>query len=308
MATYKEYKRELMSYYNCRVCQTKIYKKLFINDQINELNEIVIEKNIKNSDDYFCVGLYYEISNINYKLMKKYYLLAIIMFENHNAYSRLVYYCERVRNRMMIDYLFLIMKYPQYRKYFIDSNILIENICIIIDNICELICFEKLDIKNFGGFINFVFKYLKDVPIDILVRSINDLCTDTNNEEIETLKYLNKFLVYIGKIKYKKKKDKQSNKLLNLIFKNHPLMFNYCQHYTNILNKVSIQELLKIKYNEYLEEKYKPGGKIFIEAKLDFEKRSVNERSKQNEEIELIKRTNNIISTKKSEEKEKEKE
>jgi hypothetical protein len=286
MATHGDFEQVLNFYGINNVDYTIIEYNLYINDQTEFLckpNKKSKDNDVETSEEYFYVGLYYEIVHINYKLMKKYYQQAIIKFKNKNAFVRLDDYYKNIeKNLMMSDCLFFIIKYPNYRNCFIDDCVFIENVCVIIDNICKLICFEKLDIKNFGGLINFVFKYLKDIPTNILIKSLDE---KLNNEEIGTLKYLNKFLVYIGKIKYKKKKDKQSNKLLNLIIRNHPLAIYDCSC-NGGANKIGIQELLKIKYGEYLDEKYKPGGNGFIKAKLDFEKHVGQEKEQNNNEQE----------------------
>jgi hypothetical protein len=147
---------------------------------------------------------------------------------------------------------------------FFDNNIpstgtnILEPIYNMIENIINLICSSGTKPDDLVCLTEGVFLLL-------------------NRPEIQNdkgkIKNLNKFLVLIYKIINGKKKQKPNAKIIEQI--------------NNIINKyeikISTEKVLKMKYEEYLDKKYAPGGKGYFKAKEDFEKRSANERKNENE-------------------------
>lgn len=168
---------------------------------------------------------------------------------------------------------------------------------IVINKICEIVNLKKY--KKYNNKImssNDVFYFLVDLIFSyffssgILSNAKNNISGDINN-----------FLIFIGKIIYGSKKKDEQNKekdkirdeykeIIHNIIKKFPMKIINANVDINTsadkkinddvntnaneqIKKIGILELLKIKYYEYLNKKYKPGGDGYTLAKKDFEER-----------------------------------
>jgi hypothetical protein len=226
----------------------------------------------------------------NYNLMKKYFILAFengytdVMFELANYYQNI-----EKKNKFIADYCYVlcakkdpiafvhninVYRYPNWNIKFQNK----ENIYVIIDNMCSFVCSNKMDIEDFYSLVFFIFRFL----------NIGTIKTSTDKQNIKnkfisikneiTIKNLDGFLTFISKILYGKgtnKVSKRINQEKKEIIQDIINMFSITSvDDSQDNNKLNINEILKIEYDEYLADKYKPGGKIYLKAKKDFEKRS----------------------------------
>jgi hypothetical protein len=284
---------------------TKLMEKYFI---------MATEKG--NINAMYTLGKYYEIT-ININLMKKYYLMAI-SFGCINAMIKLGLYYNNIEGRKLLTKKYLNMAvnkgnieameymgnyYIKFEKnkylsghYYhlmsqedpyelIDWGILEKAnhklFDIVINNILHIIYLEKHDIYYFYKLVKYVFRFLYMFYFQ-------------PNFNKKTFNNLMIFFTYLGRIKYGKQTDyrKKQKEVLKDIMEFFQLVIVIddsenvvqirCPKIRNItLKEIDIDEILKIKYNEYIENKFTPGCPGYLKTKKDFEERSNKQSEKE---------------------------
>jgi hypothetical protein len=184
--------------------------------------------------------------------------LGSYYFDHFNIKKACYYYLSYIQYKPkkihnILDYII--------ENYFNDDTFTdddtLEPIYNMIDNIINLICTSSIKPDELVCLISGVFKILNQPVIP----------NDKGN-----IKNLDKLLIYIYKIINGKNKKLKSNA-------------ETIKQISEIVNKYEIKinaiKIMKMKYEEYLDKKYKPGGGGYFKAKKDFEKRSNNEKGKQ---------------------------
>jgi hypothetical protein len=214
------------------------------------------------------MGIYYEYINF-YGRIEKYYLMAIE--KGSTKANRLLgmYYLKKLSNiKLGWKYCFLYIKKKPKKIYkilekIVENTIFLRNskkevIYDMIKDIIDLVLCNNFEHNNLVCLVSSVFQLLSEYYI------LNDNCKgDITN--------LDKFLIHIYKIINGKGKQKLNVETIKQISD----ISSACE----ILINMDI--ILKIKYEEHLHEKYKPGGKGYFKAKEDFEKRSGTNKEKE---------------------------
>jgi hypothetical protein len=249
----------------------------------------------------FFLGYYYQKKE-KWDLMKKYYLMAINKKNTHAMFFLGIYYYNDENIYMVSNYFLMCLEnnIEYFTKVFIDTfgNLIYHNykkFLIIIDELCYRISTEKYSITIFELLLKIIIKYLNSGGYKIYFSNSNLNPSNLNlnpNEQNEIciqteLDNLDIFLMYLSKIMYGKETEKRRNekKIVTELMNTFPFIThnNYVNNKLNnksndkLNDKLNIKEILKLKYIEYLNSKFAPGGKGFIKAKKDFDERSEKE-------------------------------
>ncbi|MDD5133717.1 MAG: hypothetical protein PHO49_04740 [Candidatus Nanoarchaeia archaeon] len=204
---------------------------------------MAIEKG--NIGSMYNLGHYYKFKEINYDLMKKYYLMAI----NEGSYEAMVdmdsyYNRNSPNNEDMRNYFNSLIKRSmgiEYVDVFNNSKNIEKN--RVVDLFCSEIDNNNLTIKNFEFCLLKIINYI----------NFRKFCESCESCELKNIKhfatYINKLLHCKNKLEYKK--------CASELFKNKtPQIF---------------MEYLDLYYYEYLKKIFAPGGKGYIKTKKHFE-------------------------------------
>jgi hypothetical protein len=216
------------------------------------------------------MGYYYQFIKKDYNLMKKCYLNVIEKGKGLStscALSGLSLYYENNENNYELSgyYAMLYLMYyfdynipNKYGEFPAKNNYKLES--SIVNNICKIYCLNK-----FEGYkiINVNFKPLNYV-FDYLYKTIKKT-NDNISEDI------NNFLICTGRIIYGKENENEKE-IINKIIDEHKMEI-IDENNSRTKLKIDFRGLLKIKYCNYLDKKYKPGGIGYLKAEKDFEER-----------------------------------
>jgi hypothetical protein len=256
------------------------YKEKGKDDLVEKLYIEIIENNdFYDREVLDDIRYFFQNKSKKYDLMKKCYLKIInteqSIFDKYEAMMNFAdFYYKIEKNYELASYYYSEISIGYYEIFDDYVRREIENSEVeplIIDKICKYV-YQKKTNGYWYEIVSYIFSYLS--------RTLNDSKNNISDD-------VNKFLMYISKIIYsekegeskrgeskrgelKKEMNEKNKKIINEIIGKIPIKINS----ETSEKSIDTLELLKIKYIEYLDHKYKPEGKGYTHAKKDFEKRS----------------------------------